>query len=305
MPRMQEATVNRDAAATLRRTLADAVGADGGWPYYPGRASRIEPTCWALLALSAGDEKPGLENIDRARAFLRGQQRDDGLLVEGESPSPNYAWNGLALLADTVIDGAPTSPWRDRLVAGLLAAKGVALDDNPSIPQNNRLQAWSWIDGTFSWIEPTAVCLLALKKARAPGPLAMARIAEAEAMVVDRVCDGGGWNYGNAQVLTQDLRPYVPTTALALLAMQDHPQHPVVTQSLDWLVAHATAERASMALSLAAVCLHVFGHSASAPLALLAEQQAKTEFLGNAHLIAMALYALSLWKHEAEAFVTS
>ena len=32
--------------------------------------------------------------------------------------------------------------------------------------QDNSLQAWSWIDQTFSWVEPTAWCLLFLKKLR-------------------------------------------------------------------------------------------------------------------------------------------
>ena len=32
--------------------------------------------------------------------------------------------------------------------------------------QDGSLQAWSWVDGTFSWVEPTAWCLLLLKKWR-------------------------------------------------------------------------------------------------------------------------------------------
>src|SRR4051812_8868605 len=44
----------RDRAQTIERLrtrlLSDAGNA--GWGYYEGKASRIEPTCWALLALS-------------------------------------------------------------------------------------------------------------------------------------------------------------------------------------------------------------------------------------------------------------
>ena len=43
----------------MRQRLLDAVGADGGWAYYPDKASRIEPTAWALLALGVtGQDEP-------------------------------------------------------------------------------------------------------------------------------------------------------------------------------------------------------------------------------------------------------
>ena len=294
----------REVTARLLGVLAAAVKPDGGWPYYEGRSSRLEPTCWAALGLSfAQDAKADSDRVSRARAFLRRLQREDGLLLDDKNPGPNYAWNGLALLADTTIGGPSPDPWRDRLVAGLLAAKGVALEQSSSLPsQNNRLQAWSWIEGTFSWIEPTAVCLTALKKIGAAGRLARTRMSEAESLILDRVCDGGGWNFGNAHVLDQDLRPYVPTTALALLAMQDRRDHPAVKQSLEWLVAHATAERGAMALSLATVCLQIFGEPTDAVRDLLVRQEAETKFLGNAHLTAMALFALTVPRHGAQAF---
>jgi hypothetical protein len=233
------------------------------------------------------------------RRFLRGLMRADGLLVEPATPGPNLGWSGLALLALNTKDDADLC---DRLSTGLLLSKGIQVRDGPDeIRQNSRLQAWSWTEGTFSWIEPTAWCLLALKARRVTAPTVAARIQEAEAVVLDRVCDSGGWNYGNAQVLSQDLRPYVPTTALALLAMQDHRDHPAVARSLDWLVAHAVSERATMALALAAICLQVYGRPTADVLRALEAQDARTRFLDNAHLLAMATYALALPAHRAVA----
>jgi hypothetical protein len=106
-------------------------------------------------------------------------------------------------------------------------------------------------------------------------------------------------------VLAQDLRPYVPTSALALLALQDQRGHPVVQRSLSWLEAHALSEPSTMALSLAAVCLHVYGRPVEGVLALLEAQQARTRALGNIHLAAMAAYALSLSTHRAVAMRVS
>jgi hypothetical protein len=284
-----------------RAALVDAAAATGGWSYYPHQASRIEPTCWALLALGPTASAPReVAAIAAARGFLRGLQRPDGLLVEPATPGANYGWNGLTLIALNAKDDLDLV---DRLANGLLAAKGVQIQGSgPAVVrQDGLLQAWSWTEGTFSWIEPTAYCLLALKVRRVGGSSVAQRIAEAEAVMFDRVCGPGGWNYGNSQVLMQDLRPYVPTTALALLALQDKRTHPAVERSLTWLTAHALSEVSTMALSLAAICLHVYGRPAQEVLARLRDQQTRTRALANAHLLAMATYALALPAHNAAA----
>ncbi len=298
---MPQADRARPSQASRRSALVDLAASSGGWSYYSGRSSRIEPTCWALLALGpAGATPRETAAIAGARAFLRGLQRADGLLVEPATPGPNYGWNGLALLG---LNDRDSLDLVDRLATALLTVKGIRIEpEGPSaVRVDSRLQAWSWTEGTFSWVEPTAYCMLALKVRRVAGPAVEARLREAEAVLLDRVCEPAGWNYGNAQVLAQDLRPYVPTTALALLALQDKPDHPVVRRSLDWLSAHALAEPSTLALSLAAMALDVYGRPADAVLRELTAQQVRTSALGNAHLLAMALYALTLPAHRAAA----
>ena len=57
---------------------------------------------------------------------------------------------------------------------------------------NPDLRAWSWTPGAFSWIEPTAYALIALKSlvaTRQAGP-ASDRIAEGERLIYDRMCQG-------------------------------------------------------------------------------------------------------------------
>jgi hypothetical protein len=290
------------ARSELQRALISAQAADGGWPYYAGRASRIEPTSWALLALS-GLPKTDSGPVARAQSFLRGLQQKGGLLVEPGTPGPNLAWNGLALLADISTGSGEAGLSRHALLTGLLSVKGIALEQNDTpVRQNNQLQAWSWTEGTFSWVEPTAWCVLGVKKSGVTDAVVRTRLSEAEAMILDRVCDGGGWNYGNAQVLGQDLRPYVPTTALAVMAMQDRRQHSAVNSSIGWLKAHAVSEPATMALSLSTLCLQVTGEPADVPRAQLLRQVRRTYEFGNAHLVAMALYALTSAEHGAPAF---
>jgi hypothetical protein len=287
------------------RDLADALcrsrNADGGWGYYLGKASRIEPTCWAASSLSR--VRTSDQNLaDGAARWLASRQRPDGLLDDATDASPNLAFNGLAAL-----NIRRAGPWSleatKRLLAALGRVKGV-IAESTTARQNNVLQGWSWIEGTFSWIEPTSWCLLALKKwpALLRPRERSARIGEAERLLLDRVCMTGGWNYGNSNVLGQELHAYVPTTALALLALQDRREHPSVQKSLEYLVSQRLAEPSGMALSLTSICLRVYGAPAAdvdERLAALAERHA---FFNNLHVAAMALYSLTGQEHDVEEF---
>ena len=165
-----------------------------------------------------------------------------------------------------------------------------------NLRQDNSLQGWSWVDATFSWIEPTCWGLLALKKARGStpaDPTAAARIAEAERLVIDRTCRPGGWNYGNAEVLKKDLHPYVPTTALGLLAMQDRRDHEAIVRSVSTLETIWHEEISGAALGLSLVSLDVFGRPVGPVLSQLVEHAASAVRFGNHHGIATALFALS------------
>jgi hypothetical protein len=262
--------------------------ADGGWGYYQHKKSRLEPTCWAVLALiSTGhDSSP-------ARVALRQWPTRDGLLLERAGGEPNYGFQGLALLALH----AAALEHRDgnrALLEGLQRAKGVALEPSAINRQDNTIQAWSWIDDTFSWVEPTAWCLLALKTCAQPWQARIdpARIRDAERMLADRSCRGGGWNYGNSNMLGKELAPYVPTTAVALLALRDRDRGQHVTDALAFLERHSTFERSAMALGLASRALRGYGRDTTAVRAALREQLPITVALGNQAAVAAALYAL-------------
>ena len=272
------------ALAALEAFLVRGRNAEGGWAYHPGKAARLEPTCWALLALGArAADRPVLAQWPAA----------DGMLLERRGGTPNYAFHALALLAMRAL-GAPPAGGVRPLLAALQAVKGDAIPDAAANRQDNSLQGWSWIGDTFSWVEPTAWALLALKHwARTPGiTVDPARIDVAERLLVDRCCAGGGWNYGNANVLGQDLKAFVPTTAIALLALQDRRTLPAVLRSLDYLERAATLERSGVALSLALIALTAFGRAAAPVREALVAQVPTTIEFGNQMAAAMALYAL-------------
>ena len=92
------------------------------------------------------------------------------------------------------------------------------------------LVGWPWVNGTFSWVEPTAYAVMALKRLRRqlPPDATRDRIDEAEELFADRACSDGGWNYGNTRVFDEDLWSYPDTTALVLLALADRPRGALV-----------------------------------------------------------------------------
>jgi hypothetical protein len=290
---------SRLTASTIRAALLAARNPDGGWPYYPQHASRLEATVWALLALARDADRPA--DID---VVLRWPSQN-GWLVDGPADAPvNYPFNALAALA--CVD-RPDRPGAGALVATiakhLVEVKGLALEQTDALRQNNALQAWPWIDQTFSWVEPTAWCTLFLKKIKALAiPGAAARIATAEQLIRDRVCHDGGWNYGGSNVYGQELYAYVPTTAITLLAMQDQRADPVVGTSLHYLEANVTSERASVALSLAAICFAIYGLPIDAIGRALAGPVEVSRVRGNVLGLAMSLYALSENPHAMAAF---
>lgn len=279
----------------LTQRLREQVNPDGGWGYTPGSRSRVEPTSWALVALAAATTPAGGWSPAPPLGFLRRAQTSRGLLADQADAPPNYAFSALAAL---VVDGTcarPSEPWLLRLTEAIIGGRGAALPADEAVSQRNSLQAWPWIDGCFSWVEPTAWCLLLLKRLRprSPDGRVPARIAEAEQLLFDRCCAGGGWNYGNATVLGQSLDPFVPTTAMALLALQDRPDHPIVKKSLAHLQAHALGESSGMALALSLICFVQYGLPTEALEEALTTQYARARFLDQRHVMAMALYALA------------
>ena len=283
----------------LREALLRLRNADGGWGYYPGKSSRLEPTCWALLALAREAGAP----LDISP--LQKWPRDAGWLVDATGAPINYAFNAFAAL--TLLQHPDGPPLAAPVAAQLLRAKGVRLEQATQLRQDNSLQAWPWIDQTFSWVEPTSWCLLLLKKLRqvqpsASNPEANERIEVGERMLIDRACKTGGWNYGGSNVYGQELWAYVPTTALGLLAMQDRRDDPVVTRSLHFLQKDIGTERSAPALALALVCLRVFGVNAESFEQDLLTRLDLSRALGSTVALSSSLYALAGTRHGMAAF---
>src|SRR5262245_1520313 len=78
--------------ARLFDDLRGSANGAGGWAYQPGKASRLEPTAWALLSLG---QSPIKADTILHRAFLERCVRSGGYLVEDAKWPANAAFNAL------------------------------------------------------------------------------------------------------------------------------------------------------------------------------------------------------------------
>ncbi len=195
---------------------------DGGWGYFPGKSSWLEPTAYAMLALN------GRPEADRAWKLVRQWQTADG----GFQPSGTV--QGATWVTSLVITLASARGEYDastgKAVAWLLGNTGNETRTMMRIynwlgllktKADMTHDAWPWRPGTASWIEPTAQALVALKRVAGKyGSHELAgRVREGENQIFSRRCSDGGWNCGNPNVLNIDLPSYPETTALALLGL--------------------------------------------------------------------------------------
>lgn len=214
--------------------------ADGGWSYHRG-GSWTEPTCYALLALTASGASHTGE-VRRGVQWLRRCQRADGGLAPRESV-PESTWlTALALLlpagtegidrkraeAWTVEQTGRESGWVNRLRLWMLGAD--------SSGDSLSFDGWAWYPGTAAWVGPTAVSVLALEKLEKSGGQAdraslRKRIQEGRSFLLARRCRDGGWNHGSTRALGYDSDSYPETTGIALLALHGT-SGPEVTQGL-------------------------------------------------------------------------
>ncbi len=204
----------------FRSTLADG-GAIG---YRLGGTPASEPTALAALALLAGE---WTVPADVKLRWLSDIQAPDGSVgINAHEPSPSWP-TPLAVLAWLAGNSAlrtPRSalpqrpPWSRhvrRATQWLLQTAGNKLSPRGE-GHDTTLVGWPWAAGTHSWVEPTALAVLALKYA---GHGSHPRTREAVRLLIDRLLPGGGCNYGNTVVLGQQLVPHVQPTGLTLLAL--------------------------------------------------------------------------------------
>jgi Prenyltransferase and squalene oxidase repeat len=203
---------------------------DGGWGYFPGKGSWLEPTAYAMLALRGPNSKAALNAVwNRAWNLVRSWQRPDGSFRPSGEVEDGTWVTALAVTAASVNqrDDASIRAAVDWLLSVVGAEHNVWTRTGSFLHLlKARLdvshEGWPWREGNASWIEPTAHTLVALKQVAdwyRPGEVE-ARIRDGEALILSRRCTDGGWNYGTPNMLFVEQPSYPETTALALLGLE-------------------------------------------------------------------------------------
>ena len=230
---MGEAPHRRIATALLARQNPRT----HGWGYADSQDA-IEPTCLALLATRLWC------NVESAMVLLERLQRPDGGWGAFVGHDESAAWTtALAVIALLHADGARARV--ESAIQWLLNSRGQESHwlwrlkfrtVDTTVRFNPEKFGWGWINGTLSWVIPTALAMIALQQAQSGGVGRSRSIAErirlGAEMLLDRACPGGGWNAGNSVVYGVPLGPHLDATAVALLALRRYHAEPVVRESM-------------------------------------------------------------------------
>ena len=238
----------------------------GGFAPDPGRAqpSRPDAAAWAILALAAvGTEE---ESLRPARSWLAGRQLSDGRVCLTRDHREVVWPTAIAALA---WQGSPSHLGSlERAAQFLLGFGGESLPPVPMLGHDTTLVGWPWIAMTHSWVEPTALAVMALRVA---GHGDHARVDEARDLLLDRMLSEGGWNYGNTTAFGQGLRPAPSSTGIALSALAGLVEAAPLEPSLAYLSIEATRLRSPLSLAWSLLGLAAFGERPAGALAWVVE----------------------------------
>ena len=283
--------------------LLGAQNEDGGWGAVKGKRSNTESTSFVLMALKSLEGNPFDRQTTAGLKWLLQRQKDDGSWSLNDA-SKQSSWTtpiaALALLSfqDQREHALRAAKWiltQEGRKPGWVATLLFRLSLLKKITElDPYLSGWSWTAGAFSWVEPTSYSLMTLKKLKRSldGTNCEERIRQGEMLIYDRMCENGGWNYGNSRVLGEALWPYPDVTAVALIALQDQAMSETNQKSLRALDAMLREAGSGTALGWGILCLTLYKQDVQEWKKILVKNFEKTRFLGETKAVALALLAV-------------
>ncbi len=201
----------------------------GGFTNNENGSYRPDATSWAVNAFSSLNINDS--SIHSASEKLKQTQMPDGR-VTLQKNQPQTCWpTPLAIMAWH--NKKKFQDNQNKAVHFMLNFSGLHWEKRDfTAGHDTMIRGWPWIENTHSWVEPTAMAMIALEIADKGNHT---RSVEAKRMLLDRQLSSGGWNYGNTTVFGQQLRPMLESTGMALNALQRKVKRKAVQKSLDYL----------------------------------------------------------------------
>lgn len=249
--------------------LAGVQNTDGGWGYFPGKSSWLEPTVYSLLALHSSEAHRGA--FDRGWRLVRSWQLPSGAWKPARQITEPHWTTSLAITLHAV-RGIHDAAFH-KAVSWLLSVNGVeggvlsriaGLFTSSLVEFDASLVGWPWLPESSSWVEPTSQALVALKLGGQyiNNDNLRSRTAMAERMLLERRCIDGGWNYGNRKVYGVNLLSFPETTAIALMGLKGV-QSPDLAGSLQLASRFREEARSPLARAWLTIALQSHGRPAA------------------------------------------
>ena len=263
---------------------------DGGFAEQLKGPLRPDSTAWAILALESAGTAPSL--VDGGRAVLAASQFADGRVNLPDAPQA-YWPTSLAILAWH--DVPQYMEARNRAVEQLLKISGSHWNRNPEDPSEHdtSLLGWAWVLGAHSFVEPTAMALLALERTRHESH---PRFIEGIRMIMNRRISRGGWNYGNTRVYGTDMFPSIDATGMALTALAGHTSEESAANSLQYLRTGVENCRTPLSLGWALFGLGAWEIFPEESETWIEQTLARQEKLGSYGTSLLSLLALAFFR---------
>ena len=285
-------TTSRTEAAQF---LISSQLVSGGWGYEVGLPAVVEPTAAAVLALRGNEG--AVEALERAvRWLLTCQNQDGGWGYSQNDPESNWqtAWAVLAL-ERAGYKGSEI----ERGILWLASEEALQYTDSSLLSEGTRIakidfsiRGWPWLPTQASWVEPTALAMLALETAK-DQPDVRNRLTEAVRYLKDRRVPGGGWNVGNPVMFSSVLPARAHPTAWSLLALMALSSETILPEDYECLKTEMQRDGGNMALAWGLLAIRAAGQDAPAARDLLiAAQQVDGSWDHNPYLTAVAWMAL-------------